>query len=84
MTPLESTITLCVTGLMVCAAFLGWYAICYWVHLLRVACDQRIVFDFNRACRKQRRQIMREIALLHGREQDERISNTERPGDCLL
>jgi hypothetical protein len=56
MTPLDSLYAHCQTGLAVCAAFWLWHAIRYWVHLLRVATDQELVFDFNRICRKQTRQ----------------------------
>jgi hypothetical protein len=66
MTPLESTIALCELGLMVCAAFLLFYAIRYWVHMLRVSTDLMLVTDFNSIVRRQTRKVMLEVTLLNG------------------
>jgi len=57
MTPLNSLFALCELGLMVCAAFLLFYAIRYWVHLLRVATDLETVTMFNRIVRRQTRRV---------------------------
>jgi hypothetical protein len=49
---------------MVCAAFLLFYAIRYWVRLLRVSTDLMLVTDFNRIVRRQTRKVMLEATLL--------------------
>jgi len=68
MTPLESTLALCELGLMVCAAFLMFYAIRYWVHLLRVSRRLVLIYAFNRAIRRQTRRVVLQVTLLNGKE----------------
>jgi hypothetical protein len=63
MTPLESTIALCETGLMVCAAFWFCYSIRFWAHLMRVGLDLETIYEFNRVVRHQTRTITRGIKL---------------------
>ena len=63
MTPLESTLALCQTGIAVCAAFLLFYAVRWWYDMLLQGREQRLLYAFARCVRKQTRSIKREIAM---------------------